>query len=253
MYKYERKDKCISPYSVNYKALYGNQDSMVEVHSDSKKGKRFLTSAKNNRRKSRFLKFLFVSLFFTVSSIIFVMAIGFFGKRENIMSLKKFDNIILPVVMQNPEPFSEKNPPSMAMIVKSSVWDAAMNNKNIDSDEMGRVILTEDEVNESANRLFNMNIDFEGIESSTNDFYVFQRDKNNFLVNAISGTNNFVPHTVNFCQKGSEIILKVGYVIPEDGFNSSMTLLSENKIEKYMQYHLKKNQNTGKYFISAVF
>ena len=77
-------------------------------------------------------------------------------------------------------------------------------------------------------------------------------EKNDFLVSAISGTDNFVPHTVNFCKKGSEIILKVGYVVPANGFNSGMTLLSEDKIEKYMQYHLKKNKSTGKYFISAV-
>ena len=252
MYKYERKDKCISPYSVNYKALYGNQSPVVEVSADEKKGKRFLSGSKNNKKQSRFFKLFLISLFLAIFSIAFVMAVGFFTFREEAVNLKKFDNIILPVVMQNPEPFNEKNPPSPQTVINSAVWDAAMNNQEVISDEFGRVILSKDEVNKSANRLFNMDIDFNGIENSKDNFYIFQPEKNDFLVSAISGTDNFVPHTVNFCKKGSEIILKVGYVVPANGFNSNMTLLSENKVEKYMQYHLKKNKSTGKYFISAV-
>lgn len=252
MYKYERKDKCISPYSVNYKALYGNQNPVLDISSDEKKGKRFLGSSKNNKNQSRIFKLFLISLFLAAFSIAFVMAVGFFSCREDAVNLKKFDNIILPVVMQNPEPFNEKNPPSSQIVINSAVWDAAMNNQEVISDDLGRIILSKDEVNKSANRLFNVDIDFNGIENSKDNFYIFQPEKNDFLVSAISGTDNFVPHTVNFCKKGSEIILKVGYVVPANGFNSNMTLLSEDKIEKYMQYHLKKNKSTGKYFISAV-
>ena len=252
MYKYERKDKCISPYSVNYKALYGTQGSIFEISEDPKKGKRFLSGSKNNRKQSKFFKLFLISLLLAVFSVAFVMAVGFFTFREDAVNLKKFDNIILPVVMQNPEPFNEKNPPSSQTVINSAVWDAAMNNQEVISDELGRVILSKEEVNKSANRLFNVGIDFDEIENSQDNFYIFRHEKNDFLVSAISGTDNFVPHTVNFCKKGSEIILKVGYVIPANGFNSNMTLLSENKIEKYMQYHLKKNKSTGKYFISAV-
>ena len=252
MYKYERKDKCISPYSVNYKALYGNQNPVVDISSDEKKGKRFLGSSKNNKNQTRIFKLFLISLFLAAFSIAFVMAVGFFSCRDDAVNLKKFDNIILPVVMQNPEPFNEKNPPSSQTVINSAVWDAAMNNQEVISDELGRVILSKEEVNKSANRLFNLDIDFDKIENSRDNFYIFRHEKNDFLVSAISGTDNFVPHTVNFCKKGSEIILKVGYVIPANGFNSNMTLLSENKIETYMQYHLKKNKGTGKYFISAV-
>ena len=252
MYKYERKDKCISPYSVNYKALYGAQSPVIELDGGQKKGKRFLNGSKNNRKQSRFLKFFLVSLFLAAFSVAFVMAVGFFTFRDDAANLKKFDNIILPVVMQNPEPFNEKNPPCPKTVINSAVWDAAMNNREVISDELGRVILSKDEVNKSANRLFNVDIDFDGIENSKDNFYIFQPEKNDFLVSSVSGTDNFVPHTVSYCKKDSEIILKVGYVTPANGFNGNMTLFSENKIEKYMQYHLKKNKSTGKYFISAV-
>ncbi|MGN1043964.1 MAG: hypothetical protein ACI4PR_04085 [Acutalibacteraceae bacterium] len=252
MYKYERKDKCIKPYSVNYKALYGKRNSIIEIDLPEKKGKRFLNSPKNKAKPSKFLKFIIISLIFAVSSVIFAIAIGFFTGRETAVDLKKFDDIILPVVMQNPEPFSENNPPRAQTVLNSSIWDAAMNKREVISDELGRIVLSESEINESANRLFNMDIDFDKVENFSEGFYVFQRNENKFLVNSLSGTDNFAPKTLNFCKKDSEIILKVGYVVPGDRFNGSMTDFSENKIEKCMQYHLKKNKNTGKYFISAV-
>ena len=67
--------------------------------------------------------------------------------------------------MQNPEPFNENNPPSSQIVINSAVWDAAMNNQEVISDDLGRIILSKDEVNKSANRLFNVDIDFNGIEN----------------------------------------------------------------------------------------
>ena len=44
----------------------------------------------------------------------------------------------------------------------------------------------------------------------------------------------------------------MGYVSPKNQFNSEMNKIEKDKFEKFAKYKLKKNAETGNFYISAV-
>lgn len=259
MYKYERKNKIVSPYTVNYRALYGLKKGADDLSNSKSKifkainGKHHAKRTRKNLiRFNRMFRFLWICAFLAASSVFIVFAIGFFERFENSKKLKNYDNFILPVVMQNPSFFDEINPPDEQMVLNAAIWDCAMNVKNpVYSEEDGRLILSEDDVNESVEKLFGRYINTDRVKYNKNGLYTFEKEENCYLIEAVSGTDKFAPHTLGFYSDGLDVVLNVGYVCPMNSFDKNMNFSPEEKIEKNATFRLKKGIN-GNYYIASV-
>ncbi len=221
------------------------------------KGKHF---KKQPKKHSGFLKKFFkIGMFICMLAVfITVFSLGTDigeNKKDDLWSYNSYDDFIWPIVMQDPKPFSEKIPPDEEIMLKASLWDVAMNNsKNniFNYSEDGLLILSEDDIQKSNKKLFGRFLNMNNIQFSPHAFYSFDVDKREFLIEAISGTDGFLPHTVDAFKEKNNIVLKVGYVSPKNQFNSTMDKIIENKIEKIQTYKLKKDKETGDFYVSAV-
>ena len=200
------------------------------------------------------VKFLLVCLILIASIVAVSIALSAAEKGDNALGLSDYDNFIWPVVMQNPESFDENSPAETNTVVSASVWKAAMEKKDDKSkfNEEQELVLSFDEVQEACQSLFDRTFQKADLIGIDEGFFEYDENKNCFFVKSVSGVDNYIPHTVNAYRKDDDIILKVGYVMPSDSFESDMSGILENNISKYKIYHLKTDETTGRKYVSAV-
>lgn len=285
MYKYERKKNFLKsePYLFDYSRVYDTNRLYISSgegrhFSEPQKVKKHLEKPKLNKVYrfanppkpcklkhleenqnganvfSGFFRFIFSCVFLTALLIGFAIAVSVFDKGDEAWNLKNYDDVIWPVVMQDPKPFDENSPPDKETMLKASLWELAMNRKNTNEswNDKEHLVLPKSEVESAGEKLFGKEIDFSGLNPNDSDFYKFDDSKNAFLVEPISGTDGFLPHTVNARHEGDDVVLKVGYVSPKNQFSSEMNKVFNNRVEKYAKYRLKKNSNTGDFYILSV-
>ena len=126
--------------------------------------------------------------------------------------------------MQDPCPFDEENFIDETMGVESALWDLCMEHKNeqMRLTDDGRMSFSNQEVNESFRKLFNKSLDFENLKDKKNSFFEFNDYKKVFLVEPVSGVDNYFPHVIKSEKNGSDTILTVEYFLPCDQFSEDM-------------------------------
>lgn len=221
------------------------------------KGKHFIKKEKVNK-KNKFFKFFGVFLILAAGIsfwAVFSLKLGFFEGNGKIESYENYDNLIWPIVMQDPPCFDEKNPLDEKIKIKSAIWDTSMNLKgqNLDYDDDDMIIFPAKEVEKSYEKLFGERINYNFLDSIKDSFYKFNKQKKEFSVRVMSGTDQFWPHTVDAFWEKNNLILKVGYVVPQDQFDENMNPVSKVKTEKFANYKLRKNKKTGKLYVCSVF
>lgn len=221
------------------------------------RGKHFIKKEKS-KKKNKFFKFFGVFLVLATAISFwaaFSLKLGLLDFDRKIESFESYDNLIWPVVMQDPPCFDEKNPLDEKIKIKSALWDTAMNSKdkNLDYDEDDMIIFPANEVQKSYERLFGEEINYNVLDVIKDPFYKFNKAKNEFSVKVMSGTDMFLPHTVDAFWENNNLILKVGYVVPQDQFDENMNKYEVAKPEKYANYKLKKNKKTGDFYVCSVF
>ena len=221
------------------------------------KGKHFIKKNKK-KKKNNFFKF-FGIFFFMALGVSFMAAfslkLGFFDKDREIESFESYDNLIWPVVAEDPPCFDEKNPLDEKIKIKSAIWDTAMNlkDKNLDYDENEMIVFPANEVQKSYEKLFGEEINYDFINGINDPFYKFNKANKEFSVKVVSGVDKFFPHTVDAFWEKNNLILKVGYIVPQDQFDENMNPITKLKPEKYANYKLKKNKKTGNLYVCSVF
>lgn len=168
----------------------------------------------------------------------------------------KYNNYLAPVVMHDPEPFSEITEVSSEVIVSSSIWRNIFQNglENYQEfDEQGLTLMPLKDVQESAVDLFGPAAKINTEESIFGPFYSYSPGENNFHISTISNLGTFVPYTEEISEKNDELMLKVSYVSREDKFFSvdDKKSVAPTPI-KQMIYKLSLNDLTNKYFISSI-
>ena len=282
MYKLNNKTSVSDSYIADYKSIYGSkfssysENTKEDVIKKSKKARHYKKNFKLKRenifsspkhmsneriedkpkshRAKYVFKFIISCLILTVFLVLFSEAISLFERNDNIADLRRYDNFIWPVVMQDPCPFDEENFIDETKAIESALWDLCMEhkNENLRLDEDGRMSFSNQEVNESLRKLFNKSLDFENLKDKKNSFFEFNDYKKIFLVEPVSGVDNYLPHVTKAEKIGNETILTVEYFLPSDQFSQDMKKEIFSKSEKIMIYKLKKDTETKKYYISSV-
>lgn len=277
MYK-GNKSRNSRSYSVDYRGLYGKdifsasqEDKFFDGDANQDDVKSVNTSLKNNItqgeiKESSFqhiigymfkktIKILVTSLIITIFIVLIVAIFGVVIDIEKREQLIYYDNLIWPVVMQDPEPFNNENPLNRETMLKAGVWDACLRYKSDRGlfDKDGRQIISGQDVRDSVYKLFNVDID---IKESIPDgifFFNYNSLEDNFYVESISSDQCFTPHTKNCENIGNNLIkLTVEYLVPQNQFDEGMKINKEKKVEKVMQYILKDDEFTKNKYVFKV-
>ncbi len=166
-----------------------------------------------------------------------------------------YNMFIWPVVMQDPEPFSENVPPPNDIVMNASIWKAASeksSQNNFDFD--GKILVTLYEAELACDALFGNNIKLNpNDETLRKKFYEFNTEKNLFYVDCVSYDQCYMPNTVNLLNLGNSIVLKVDYIVMDSPINKGFhNINSDISINKKMEYCLKKNYKNDKFYISSI-
>lgn len=201
-------------------------------------------TAQKRNTFSKFIRFSSACCLIIVAPVVISYAITVMSDSVNLSDLKQFDDLISPIVMQDPPEFNEHSPLPQDIIAKSAVWDTAIekNKSGGTFNKDQKLIISMDEIQKSCKKLFGKSADFSDQNALKSNFFEFDSANNQFLVDAVSGVDNYAPLTLNARSIGNEIVLQVGYFLPSDQFDNNMNKLYQPKIEKTKTYKLKRNK-----------
>ena len=255
MYKRERISDNFD-YISNYEDFYGDKNTKrgkgSKKKEPSKEGKRFkkvtIAGTKSeHRKKGKFRIFLKTIFFLTILGFGTLAFSKLFYNLEGYLkpvNLEQYDDLIWPVVLQDPPEFDEKVPLDNETMLRSSVWDASFRLKEKEElfDENGRLMVSTDELQGSNEKLFGKKLELENFENSDENFFMFDKEKKIFLVDSISADERPLPKTVSAKVSKNKTRLKVEYFTPDK---------ESTEPEKTMKYLLKRG-DSGKEYIAGV-
>ena len=280
MYKV-KKNRNFRNYSFDYRNLYGK-----DVFSISKKDKSFddITvkedveyiktpkidfdeDEKTKKKKSsfqHFLKYMLKKVIKILATSVIITALVFliaavFGtvmeleKKEQLIS---YDNLIWPVVAQDPEPFDQEHPLNRETMLKTGVLDACLRCKSGSDafDDSGRLVISGQDVKDSVYKLFKTNIDIKESIPDGTFFFKYDVSEDNFYVESINNDLYFTPHT-KYCENIGDNMIKltVEYLIPKSQFDGVFDVGKEARVGKVMQYFLKKDDQNKNFYLIKVY
>lgn len=162
-----------------------------------------------------------------------------------------FEEIIAPLVMQDPPEFHSISEVDSNILLTASVWKASTNPPLTEFNEEGLGVLPLEKVKTSYENLFESIPDTLFDHDTTAAFFKFDSAQKLFFISPYSNQSSFIPYIEKIKTKKDKVELCVWYVSPNDPWRS----LLNNKPhkpnpEKQMIYTLKKsNQN---YYIKSV-
>lgn len=170
--------------------------------------------------------------------------------------LREYDAFLAPIVMQDPVPFEDSTKANEEFVLNASLWKAitANNGSNYtDYDDNGRVLIPLGDVVDACHELFGPDCQLQPKTPEQETFFEYNSEENKFHVSLYSSDSAYTPYTEKAKRRGDTTVLRVGYVSPTDeSRNQVSSAVTEPTPVKYMQYVLKTNASTGKYYVYAV-
>lgn len=205
--------------------------------------------AKRRRSRQR------LGLAVMVLTIVGVFAIIFGGVKgvqyllDNSKEKAEYEAVLAPLVMLDPLPFNNIDNANKSTLMQAAVWACVYNQdlSAIERDEIGALMLPAIDVERAAVKLYGPDFPFarETFSDSGMEF-VYQEDKDVFVVPITSQAGNYTPKVVKI--KGwRQKTVTVGYLSP---FNIEAGSLAPSDVPvKYVDYIFEKGRD-GYYLIA---
>ena len=175
----------------------------------------------------------------------------FFDKSDEI---EKYEELIRPVVMMDPVPYSKVENISEDLLLESALWASLLkeNSAKFPLDEMGMLLVPSSDVDVAAAELFGPTVrvfhhSFDDMDAS----YLFDPEIAAYRVPVV-GKVAYSPSVRGITKTDFGLTLRVGYIAPGNVWSGLAKKTGKNQPvpDKYMFYDLQKWE--GGYFISAI-
>lgn len=168
-------------------------------------------------------------------------------------NVRRYDDLVFPVVMQDPKPFDRVEDADVVMLVSASLWNVVLSKKIDKFDDNGLGVVDEADMWKSYENLFGKGFRPNFSDSLETNFFKFDSSENKFHIKPCSNQSCYIPYTENCTSEGGLLSLKVGYVSPNDSWRS----LKSDKPErpnpvKFVEYKLARDKGTGSVYIKTV-
>lgn len=166
-----------------------------------------------------------------------------------------YNEITAPIVMSNINSFSNPSEINVDSANEISLLYLILNqgeNHYKTYDSNGNMIIPADDVKKSATEIFGPSFSLTSKNPEKSSFYTFTSGDNLYHVSEITDKDMYIPYIINQSISGDTITLKVGYVSPDDPYRTDKLNNPTPNISKYMNYTLKLNSDTGKYYVGSI-
>ncbi len=190
--------------------------------------------------------------FITVAS----KGIGAIGRLfDKKTDYSEYENMLLPVVMNDPDPFDDILNANRKQLISISIWSYLKSNPNpnkVEYNREGKMIIPASVVEEYYKNLFGSDTSPIHQNVDAGDGVVFEYDeKHQRYLAPVTGIDElFTPEIVSVKEKASSLILTVGYLSTSDWSVDSKGNLIQPAPSKYMKITLRKNADS--YFIASI-
>lgn len=185
---------------------------------------------------------------FVFLAVIGLVALVYFGVQftsdllDNSSEKRRFEQIILPVLMLDPVPFEHPTDVDNLFLLQSSLWSTLLGEKrdSYEYDSIGRLVIPASDLDVTCARLYGPDVKL--THQSFGDYetsYVFDVPTQTYNIPLTGQTGYYTPSVVRVVKKGDTYTLTVGYVPP----SNIWTLATQEEgaapqADKYMVYEL---------------
>ena len=186
---------------------------------------------------------------------------------------RNYDAFIATVVMMDPAPFENISAAENQTILQTAIWQTVFNEVSTSQnyDEHARLIISADDVSETAISLFgvgcilepmdipltNTGISTEG--DSLESTISYDPETNSYHVPLVGTVGSYQPYTVSISSRGTVDTLRVAYCVAMDSSSNTSQLSEEIEIVgdnlivvKYMEYEISIDKDLNAPYISAI-
>lgn len=186
----------------------------------------------------------FMSLIGFISSVSFCANV-ISGIADNTKQKEAFADLIYPVVIVDPAPYTETSQLTSDMVIAAAIWDIILH-EDVSKypEEFGTMTIPQLDVEQHATSLFGSGLTFEHktLGDAALSFYYTEESKS-YNVPVSPKYFPYSPRVENIKREGDVYILRVGYISPSPAW----LIQSKNfktEADKFMSYTLKKNGNS---------
>ena len=197
----------------------------------------------------------FRAVIFSLAAIAMVAVfVGLFDKTSLFKNTGdvNYDMFILPLVMQDPQPFDAVNNLDSQVALEASIWSTILS-KPMDYynnfDQNGRTVIPFSDIDNSSKELFGPGYQLKIDDINGGSFFEIDPNNKDFHISPKGNGDCFIPNTESQEIGSDEINLTVAYLEPADPYGGSE---DDQTPSKKMRYTLKKDVSTKKYYISSV-
>ncbi|MBQ6569445.1 MAG: hypothetical protein IJL87_04230 [Clostridia bacterium] len=183
---------------------------------------------------------------------VYLAASGITYLVKNNPALTRYDDIIAPVAYFDPAPFETLEGADAETLIYICLWETlTVNNEKYEISDNGKTVVPVADVDETAQRIFGSGarLDYSIFEGKETDIdYI---PDSNTLEVFNTGIEGFTHKTLKVKGHGNEKEVTVGYIEP-DSYGIPDETQKKDEYAKKMIYIVKKDDSTGKWYVSAV-
>lgn len=215
------------------------------------------TPVRRRRRHAAPIGGLFIILAAIGAIAILVFSVNATRKFiDNSDKKRAFEQKILPVLMFDPVPFESPTDMDPLALLQSSLWSTLLGEKrgSYPYDELKMLLVPASDVDVAAAKLFGPDVklthqSFGNYETS----YLYDEDTKTYHVPVTGQMGLYTPRVEEIDAKGDTLLLKVGYIPPDNIWTADLGDDDGETADKYMIYVLTRHKkNKKEYYISAI-
>jgi len=195
-----------------------------------------------------------------VIGVITIISSGVNGVKkltDNSKLKAEYEQFLVPVVMNDPDPFDDLSKANMSQLLDSSIWALLKSGKNpdeykyIDDGDISGMVIPKDDVKYYFEKLFGTEIQpvNMSVQGGSLDF-IYDETRQSYIVPITGEPEIYTPKVYNIDKKGDSIILTVGYLAASDWKQDAQGNFIAPEPNKYMKITLRVKDKS--YYISAI-
>ena len=197
-------------------------------------------------------------IIFAIVGVVFAVGAGIDGvKKLTDNSAKKieYENMLIPVVMYDPDMFDDVSSAKLDQLTICAVWGIIKDEKNYPgkyvTDDQGNIMIPAEDVEKEFAKLFGTDVTPTHIGVKGNfDEFAFNEQSRCYLVTSAGTVPIYTPKVVEIDKTSNTVVLTVGYLAAEAWAQDSAGNFIQPEPSKYVKVTLRENDNG--YYISAM-
>lgn len=197
-------------------------------------------------------------IIFAIVGVVFAVNAGIDGvKKLTDNSAKKieYENMLIPVVMYDPDMFDDVSSAKLDQLTVCAVWGIIKDKKiypgKYETDDQGNIMIPAEDVEKEFAKLFGTDVipTHIGVKGNFDEF-AFNEQSRCYLVTSAGTVPIYTPKVVEIDKTSNTVVLTVGYLAAEAWAQDSAGNFIQPEPSKYVKVTLRENNNG--YYISAM-